>query len=76
MNGYELLMNKTNKERAYFLGVSEKKAEEIKTMTMEELRRCEHICLEEMKDEKLCGNCRYDLACCYECRKEFLENEI
>lgn len=76
MTGYELITEMPNEKRAHVLGVSYKEAADIKLKNIEELRTCEHICLETMRMEDLKGNCREKLYCCYECRKEFLENEI
>lgn len=76
MTGYQMIMNLPSKERAELLGICEKDAERMKTLTLEELRRHEAICIEEMKGIDLKGKCRDHLLCCYDCRKEFLDEEI
>ena len=76
MNGYCYIMNNSTENLANCLGISLTEANKIKTMTREELNRCEHICPETMKNIDYKANCRAKLYCCYDCRKEFLDAEI
>lgn len=74
--GYTYLMNLKNKELSQLLGVKLQKAHEIKTMTFQELCRCEDICIEEKNLLNKKAKCREKLYCCSDCRKEFLNEEI
>ena len=76
MNGYDFIVGLKNEDRAALLSLSKKEALKIADKSSEELRTCENICLEIMDLPNLKGNCRDKLYCCYDCRKEFLENEI
>lgn len=76
MNGYQLIISLSDKARAGLLGITEKEAKEIIKKSPDELKRCETICLEEMNMPNIKGNCREKLYCCYDCRKEFLDDEI
>jgi hypothetical protein len=75
MNGYDFIIGLKNEDRAALLGLSKKEALKIADKSSEELRTCENICLEIMSLPNLKGNCREKLYCCYDCRKEFLEND-
>lgn len=74
--GYTYLMNLKNKELSQLLGITLQKAHEIKTMTFQELCRCEDICIEEKNILDIKAKCREKAYGCANCRKEFLEHEI
>lgn len=76
MTGYELIKNSTNKKIAFMTGVSEKEAAVIKMMTKAEMERFEHICPETMRGIEYKARCREKAFCCYDCRKEFLDEEL
>lgn len=75
-NGYTYLMNLSVGEICDLLKITEEEARKVKIMTMPELLRCEHICIEEKNILNLKAKCREKAFCCRDCRKEFLENEI
>ena len=76
MTGYEWLVNLPDDEMAYVLGTSKDEAAEIKQKPVDGLFTNENICLETMRNVDFKGNCRDKQYCCYDCRKEFLENEL
>lgn len=76
MNGYQIIMNNSISNLSKILGCSERQARNIKTMTRAELNRCEDICPEVMTGIDYKANCREKMYCCYDCRKEFLDEEI
>lgn len=76
MNGYEWIKGLSDDEMTNVFGVTVKTAQEMKNKPAGELFKCEHICLETMRGTVFRGNCRDKQYCCYDCRKEFLENEL
>lgn len=74
--GYTYLINMPNEQLSKLLRVTEKKANDIKTMTFPELCRYEEICIEEKGILNIRGKCRDKAYNCHLCRKEFLENEL
>lgn len=61
---------------AVFLTKEEAEAAVVKMMTKAEMERCEHICPETMRGIEYKARCREKAFCCYDCRKEFLDEEI
>ena len=78
MTGYEKIKNMGIKEISKTFMIGNKKAEEIKGMSQQDMAKCEYLCphhLPEFKHGKE-FKCETMTIACTECLKEFLETKI